>query len=199
MLRIALTGGIGCGKTSVCQLFSERRVPIIDSDMIARELVQPGQPALQQIIEHFGPEILLADGSLNRKALAAISFSEPDQRQQLEAILHPRIAQTVDQRLSELNAPYAIIAIPLLFETGQQKQYDRVLLVDCKEQQQIQRTLQRDQRSLDEIRAIMDSQYKRQQRIEKADDIIDNSRDRSALEAQVEELHQKYIALANTV
>ncbi|HED36508.1 MAG TPA: dephospho-CoA kinase [Gammaproteobacteria bacterium] len=196
MLTIALTGGIGCGKTTVCELFSAHGVPIIDTDTLARELVQPGQQALQEITNCFGKDILFANGTLDRQKLAGKIFSSQSDKASLETILHPRIRQRVKEQLDSLTSDYAIIAIPLLVETSQQSQYDRVLLVDCTEQQQITRTQARDHRSTREIKAIIKSQATRQQRISVADDIIENNAGICDLELQVKQLHNQYLSLA---
>ena len=198
MLTVALTGGIGSGKTTVCELFSELGTPIIDTDLIARELVLPGQEALNEISAYFGQDTLSPDGSLNRKALASKTFSNSKNRTHLESILHPKIRSRVERTIHTLDAPYVIIAIPLLIETSQQTNYDRVLVVDCEEQQQIQRTLSRDQRSIDEINNIMAAQVNRQQRLECADDIIENKLDIEFLRSQVQELHRLYIKLGSS-
>ncbi len=197
MYTIALTGGIGCGKSTVCKLFSALGIPIIDTDNIARELVEPGQPALEEIIACFGDAILLADGSLDRKALARKTFTNQQNRLSLESILHPRIRQCVSEQLSRLSSAYVIIAIPLLIETSQQNQYNKVLVIDCDKQQQIDRTLSRDQRSLPEIESIISSQVSREQRIAAADDVIDNTHDINSLEAQVNLLHSKFLNMAS--
>lgn len=197
MITVALTGGIGCGKTTVCQLFAELGTPIIDTDIIARELVQPGNDALEEIKSYFGNEVLLADGSLNRKSLASKTFSNPDHRKKLESILHPKIRLSVEKKVQSLTAPYVIIAIPLLIETSQQNTYDQILVVDCDEHQQIQRAHKRDQRSIEEIKNIMSSQVSRQQRLSHANDLINNETDIESLRLQVSTLHKKYINLAN--
>lgn len=196
MLKVALTGGIGCGKSSVCKLFSQYNVPIIDTDIIARELVEPGTAVLMQITSHFGLQILHKNGYLNRKKLAQIIFSDQQSRYQLESILHPKIRLRVNEKIQKLNSAYSIIAIPLLIETSQAEYYDRVLVVDCKQQQQIERTQQRDIRSLNEINAIISAQVSREKRLKLADDIIDNSLQKSELELQVSKLHDKYRLLA---
>lgn len=198
MFTVALTGGIGSGKTTVCELFSELGTPIIDTDLIARELVLPGQEALNEISTYFGQDTLNPDGSLNRKALANKTFSNSSNRTHLESILHPKIRNRVERAIHALDAPYVVIAIPLLIETSQQTNYDRVLVVDCEEQQQIQRTLSRDQRSIDEINNIMSAQVTRQQRLECADDIIENKLDIEFLRSQVMELHRIYIKLGSS-
>ncbi len=195
MITVALTGGIGCGKSTVCNLFAEYNIPVIDTDMIARELVKPGQPALDEIISYFGTDILCSDSSLNRKKLAKEVFSHPKSKQYLESILHPKIRLTVSAQLKQLNSCYVIIAIPLLIETEQHKHYDRVLVVDCDEQRQIKRTLARDNRSLNEVQSIIRSQTSRNQRLAIADEVIDNSDDLNALKKQIKQLHLKYLQL----
>lgn len=198
MITVALTGGIGCGKTTVSRLFSSYNVPVIDTDIIARDLVRAGEPALDEITEYFGNDVLQPDGSLDRKALAHKTFSDSARRKQLESILHPKIRQCINEQLQNLSADYVIIAIPLLFETSQENAYDRVLVVDCDENQQIERTLNRDKRSLQEIKAIIEAQVPRNKRLNSADDIIENNLDMTDLESQVEKLHKNYIKLANS-
>ena len=195
MLKIALTGGIGCGKSTVCELFTLLNTPVFDTDIIARELVKPGQKALIEIVDYFGSDIIFSDESLNRKALAKNIFNNEKNRLHLESILHPKIQQFIQKKLDQLNACYVIIAIPLLLETKQQSNYDRVLLVDCEEQQQIDRTIMRDKRNLNEVQSIMRSQVSRKDRIAIADDIIDNTQEISTLKTQVSNLHNKYIKL----
>lgn len=196
MLRIALTGGIGCGKTEACRIFQQQyNVPVIDTDVIARQLVQPGEAALQQITTTFGNDILLPDGTLNRAALANEVFNNETKRQQLESILHPKIRSALEQQIQQLDAAYVIVAVPLLIETNQQSDYDRVLVIDCEPSQQVSRTLQRDQRSAQQVQAIIDAQVSREQRLQAADDIIDNSKDQPFLQQQIAQLHTKYSAL----
>lgn len=192
MLVVGLTGGIGSGKSTVADLFAGLGVPVIDTDIIARELVAPGQPALQQIVEQFGDDILLESGELDRGQLAEITFHDSRQRHTLESILHPPIRQEMQRQLEAQQAPYALVIIPLLAETGQTDQVDRVLVVDCPEQQQITRVQARDQRPPQQIRAIIDSQVSRQQRLDIADDVILNNGDLHELEQQVLQLHHKY-------
>lgn len=194
MLTIALTGGIGCGKSTVCDYFRQLHVPVIDTDIIARELVKSGSQTLDEICNYFGSAILFENGSLNRKALASRVFSDDKARLQLESILHPKIRHSVKTKINQLNSKYVIIAIPLLFETHLQNDYDRILVIDCEEQQQIERTLARDQRSIIEIKNIMKSQVSRKKRTAGADDLIDNTQDECALEEQVKNLHTQYIS-----
>jgi dephospho-CoA kinase len=168
---------------------------VIDTDVIARHLVQPGGKALQQITAAFGNSILLANGGLNRAALANEVFNNETKRRQLESILHPKIRDAVEQQIQQFDADYVIVAIPLLIETDQQSDYDRVLVIDCEPSQQIARTLQRDERNAQQIQAIIDAQVSREQRLQVADDIIDNSKDRQFLQQQIAKLHTKYSTL----
>ncbi len=196
MLRIGLTGGIGSGKSTVAELFAARGVPVIDADVIARELVAPGQSALEAIVATFGPEILDAQGALNRTCLRERVFSDSKQRLQLEAILHPRIRAEMTARIAALNAPYVVLVIPLLFEAAQTDMVDRVLVVDVPPTLQRERVTARDALSNQQIDAILTAQLDREHRIARADDVIDNSGDRAALEQQVDSLHQRYLALS---
>jgi dephospho-CoA kinase len=192
MLVVGLTGGIGSGKTTVANLFAELGVPIIDTDLIARQLVEPGKPALADIVRQFGDEILQADGELDRSRLADISFRDKALRLRLEAILHPAIRQEMLRQLKNLQAAYAIVVIPLLVETGQSQGLDRVLLVDCPEAEQITRVSKRDGRPLQQIQAILQSQATRQQRQAIADDVILNGGSLDDLRQQVRQLDHKY-------
>lgn len=196
MLKIGLTGGIGCGKTTVARLFAELGSPIIDADQIAHELVAKGQPALKQIDQQFDAGILNPDGSLNRSRLREIVFSDPAQKQKLESILHPLVYQAIQTELERLNAPYCIIAIPLLFETNMTHFVDRVLVVDCPVETQIARVRKRDQLSLERIQSIIDSQVSRDVRKSHADDLIDNSESDYRLAEQVKKLHNLYLSLS---
>lgn len=197
-LKIGLTGGIGSGKSTVADLFLARGAGIVDTDLIAHELTEPGTPTLERIHAAFGPEILETDGALNRAILRERVFANPGARTRLEAILHPRIRALMLERASALRAPYAILVIPLLFETGQETLADRILVVDCPESLQIERVRRRSGLSTDQIAQIMASQIPRAQRLAGADDIIDNQDGPEALEAQVDGLHRAYLSLAST-
>ena len=196
MLRIGLTGGIGSGKSSVCEIFREFGIPIIDSDIIARTLVEPGSPALQQISLLFGEEMLQQDGSLDRAKMRERVFSNEQQREQLESLLHPLIRQQMQQQISRLDSPYVILAVPLLLEKGWKQQLDRVVVVDCSEEQQRERAAQRDGSSAQIIDQIIASQISREKRIAAADDVIDNSRTLESLRSQIHTLHQRYLTMA---
>lgn len=196
MLRIGLTGGIGCGKSTVCEVFREYGIPVIDSDIIARELVEPETPALQQIVNLFGEQVLQQDGSLNRAKMRELVFNNRQQREQLESLLHPLIHQEMLRQLAAIKTPYVIIAIPLLLEKGWQRQLDRVVVVDCSEEQQRDRAAQRDGSSMQTINQIIASQISRDNRLRAADDIIDNSRSLESLRSQIQRLHHHYLTLA---
>jgi len=197
MLIIGLTGGIGSGKTTIAQGFADLSIPVIDTDKIARQLTQPGQPLLASIKTLFGDDVFNTDGSLNRSTLARHIFTNNEARQQLEAILHPAIWQNVEQQVQTLNSAYCLLVVPLLLETQQTSRVDRVLVVDTTEALQLSRTLQRDQRSAEDIANIIQSQVDRQTRIKAADDVIDNTDNpQISLTEQVKTLHNKYLTLA---
>lgn len=196
MLRIGLTGGIGSGKSTVAALFAARGVPLIDTDVIAHELVEPGQPALAEIAARFGAELLDGAGRLDRARLRERVFADAGQRKALEAILHPRIHAELERRLALVKAPYALVIIPLLFEAGWRDRVDRVLVVDVPVAVQRSRVAARDRLATEQIDAILAAQASREQRRAGADDLIDNSGEPSALEAQVDRLHREYLAMA---
>lgn len=196
MLVIAVTGGIGSGKSTVTMLFQQHGVPIIDTDVIARDLVQPGQPALAEIQRVFGAQIIQADGQLDRAQLRERVFRDATARQQLQDILHPKIHAQVLQQLHGLAQPYCLLIIPLLVESKQVYPYDRVLVVDTTPELQLQRAMARDHMSQAQAQQIMDAQVSRAARLAMADEIIENSGDISTLTRQVAQLHQKYLALA---
>lgn len=196
MLKIGLTGGIGTGKTTVSGLFARLGVPVIDMDVIARQVVEPGSPALAEITETFGPDVLNPDGSLNRQRLRQRIFESDADRRKLEAILHPRIRSETERQLSQLDAPYCLVVIPLLAETGQQSLVDRILVVDAPESLQLERLVARDHISRAEARKILESQARRETRLQIADDVIRNDGDLASLEEQVRQLHDRYTRLA---
>ena len=198
MLRIGLTGGIGSGKSTVAALFATRGVPVIDTDEIAHRLSQPGQAAFDEIVRDFGQGILDENRRIDRNRLRERVFDNNDERRRLETILHPHIRAAAQEKLAELSAPYCILVVPLLIESGFQDLTDRILVVDAHENMQIQRTAARSGMSEAEIRKIMSAQASRAQRLQKADDVIDNNSDRKKLEAEVERIHQWYLSLAAT-
>jgi dephospho-CoA kinase len=198
MLRVGLTGGIGSGKSTIASLFVMRGVPVIDTDEIARSLTEPGQECYDEIVRIFGDAILDGNRRIDREQLRERVFDNADERHRLEAILHPRIRVIVLDKLTALEAPYVIVVVPLLIESGFTDLVDRVLVVDTLENVQIQRTATRSGLSEPEIRKIMSAQASRAQRLQLANDVIENNGDRKQLEAEVERMHQWYLSLATT-
>ena len=199
MLKIGLTGGIGSGKSTVAALFNTLfNIPIIDADIIARDIVEPGQLALKLLTESFGKNILNSDGSLQRKKLREIVYSNDSKKKQLEAILHPLIYQNMQIELDKQTAAYSLVCIPLLIETEMIDFVDRILVIDCPKQIQIERVQQRDSLSISFIEKIIASQVSRELRLSVADDIIDNSDLGLQLEEQVKKLHNCYLLLADS-
>lgn len=195
VLRVGLTGGIGAGKSTVSDRFAARGVPVIDTDLIARELVAPGSPALAEIAARFGGGVLTPDGSLDRTKLRREVFSDNDARSELESILHPRIREEVQNRVAGTAYPYCIVVIPLLVETEMTDLVDRILVVDIDPELQLRRAAARDGNP-DQVAAIMRTQATRERRLAAADDVIDNNGDPEHLDRQVELLHRLYLALA---
>jgi dephospho-CoA kinase len=197
MLRIGLTGGIASGKSAASDCFASLGVPVIDTDLISRELVQPGTDGLQRIIENFGESVLDETGKLDRACLRAIVFASDDKRQLLEDILHPAIRDRVEELVAEITqAPYVVIVIPLLFETRYPIPVDRVLLIDVDEELQLERLLQRDNLNREQARAMLRAQTTRQRRLQNADDIIQNDGSIEELHAQLRTLHHDYLVMA---
>ncbi|PAU66021.1 dephospho-CoA kinase [Pseudomonas sp. PIC25] len=192
---LGLTGGIGSGKTAVAQHFIDLGVHLVDADHAARWVVEPGRPALDRIAEHFGEEVLLPDGQLDRAALRGRIFQNPEERRWLEGLLHPLIGQEILAHLGRAESPYAILVSPLLVESGQHRLAQRVLVVDAPEHLQLARTIQRDQVTEEQVHAILQVQAKREERLHHADDVIVNDRDLSWLKAEVERLHHFYLTL----
>lgn len=194
--RVGLTGGIATGKSTVARYFAVRGVPILDSDQIAREVVEPGQPPLERLVERFGRGILTPDGHLDRPALRNIVFSDPKARADLEALTHPAIGAAMEARSAAAGGPYQILVLPLLVEKNLGSHVDRVLVVDCDEALQVQRLAERDGSSPGEIRGILAAQAPRAARLAAADDVIRNESDLNAVREQVEALHARYLGLA---
>ena len=197
MITIVLTGGIASGKTAVSNCFARLGVPVIDTDLIAREVVEPGQPALDQIAEVFGNDFLDSKSRLNRKKMRQTIFSDPDQKSRLEAILHPLIAEEVARRVKELNSPYCILVIPLYAQSAAYTWVDRVLVADVREEAQIERVMARDEISRKQAKSILSAQTSRRDRLALADDIIDNSGSLTRLQDKVLALHKKYLKFAH--
>jgi dephospho-CoA kinase len=197
-LIVGLTGGIGSGKSEASKRFATRGVQIVDADIVAREVVASGSAALVQIAAHFGADILDAAGNLNRSKLRDIIFSEPTEKQWLEALLHPIINAEIRRQLSGATSAYAILASPLLLETQQFQLVDRILVIDTSEQHQLERASKRDKNNEAQIKAIMRTQLSRQERCARATDIIQNHGSIDELDMQVEKLHQLYLALVQS-
>jgi dephospho-CoA kinase len=196
VLVIGLTGGIGSGKTAVSDRFARFGAPIIDTDQLARELVEPGQPALADIVAEFGPDCLDDAGRLHRSRLRERVFADPAGRRRLEAILHPRIRALARERIARLTAPYCLLVIPLLAETGMTDLVDRVLVVDAPEAEQVRRVMARDGIAEEQARRILAAQADRGQRLALADEIVENAGDLATLDRQVTALHRYYSTLA---
>ncbi len=200
MLKIGLTGGIGCGKSTAISLFKQFGVSIIDADRIAKQLVQLGQPALQDIEKCFGSDFIQADGQLDRALLKEEIFSNKAQLDKLEAILHPRIRRAISMKMDELllnnkklpKSNYFIVDVPLLVEKGYQDLFDEIIVVDCTESQQLQRTLKRDLLNEAAVQAIISKQATRKERLEIATETLDNTSSIAVLVQQVEALHTKF-------
>ncbi len=194
--KVALTGGIASGKTFVSDQFATLGVTIIDADIVSREVVAPNSQGLDAIKNYFGSEVINSNGTLDRNLLRSIVFEDEQERQWLNNLLHPLIREKMRKLNSHCNTAYSVNVIPLLFESNQSSEYDRVLIVDCDPKLQLKRLLQRDQSSLEQAQAIIDSQATREQRLSIADDIIDNSQDLQYMQHQVIKLHKQYLSLA---
>jgi len=193
-MLIGLTGGIASGKSAVANRLAELGAEIIDTDLISREVVEPGTPALAQIAAHFGPEVIAEDGTLNRAVVREKVFANPSERNWLEALLHPLIRQTAQDRAQRSQAPLAVLVVPLLFESGQYQQTDLNLVVDVPIDVQRQRVLTRDAVSQEQVEQILSAQMSREARLEKADRVVENSGTLEQLFAQVDALYAELTA-----
>ena len=196
VFTVGLTGGIASGKSAVSDRFGALGAPVIDTDLIAREVVEPGHPVLAEVVAAFGLEILDEEGRLQRRKLREIIFSDPEKQDLLEGILHPAIRAVVRERVAAVQAPYCIVVIPLLVESGHFDWLDRVLVVDVPEEVQMQRLTARDGVSEEQARAALAAQAGREARLAIADDVIDNSGDIAGLDGEVRRLHAVYMELA---
>jgi dephospho-CoA kinase len=195
-LVVGLTGGIASGKSTVTDYLAELGVPVIDADILARELVEPDTPTFEEVVATFGTGVLDAAGQLDRARLRALVFDNPERRRQLEGILHPRIRAEMQRRVQTLDTPYCVLCIPLLLETGQRAQVHRVLVVDTPPELQIRRVQARDGSERRIIDGILRAQVGRAERLAAADDVIENQGDLAELRAQVRALHRRYLTLA---
>lgn len=196
-LVIGLTGGIGSGKSTVARYFSDLGITVVDADLLARELVTPDQPAFAEIVAAFGARTVTTGGTLDRDYLRRKIYSDPVNKQKLEAILHPRIRRRMQDQLAAAKGPYCIAVIPLLLETAQTDLVDRLLVIDLPESVQHERVAERDGLSDTAISNIMTAQANRSMRLAAADDIINNDHDLDTLRARVDELHRHYLELAH--
>ncbi len=192
---LGLTGGIGSGKSAAAQRFVELGVHLVDADQAARWVVEPGRPALANIVEHFGPGVLQADGQLDRAALRQLASADPEQRRWLEALLHPLIGQEIFSYLAKAESPYAVFVSPLMIESGQFKRTQRLLVIDAPQALQVERTLLRDQTNPEQVQAILKAQTSREERLRHAHDVVVNDRDLSWLHSEVDRLHHFYLTL----
>ena len=195
-MKIAgLTGGIGSGKSTVARLFGEHGVHWVDADDVAREVVEPGTPALERISEHFGKKILTSEGALDRAQLRGIVFEKPEERAWLERLLHPIIREELIRQLNPENyqLPYVLLVSPLLLETDQHELVDRIIVIDVPEDTQIERTMARDTNSREQVERIIAAQISREDRLARADEVIDNDRPLDEVTRQVRELHERLL------
>lgn len=194
---VGLTGGIGSGKSTVADLFVEQGAALVDTDAIAHELTGPAGAAMPQLVAAFGPQVARPDGAMDRAAMRRLVFADPSAKVRLESILHPLIRQLSAERCRAAAAPYVILAVPLLVESGSYRERcDRIVVVDCPESLQIERVMARNGMSPDEVTAIMATQASRQQRQSVADDIVLNDADLTKIYPQVAALHLKYLVLS---
>jgi dephospho-CoA kinase len=197
-LIIGLTGGIGSGKSTVAEQFKALGIVTVDADQASRAVVEPGMPALARIEEHFGPELITAQGQLNRPALRDIIFANPNEKAWLEALLHPLIRDWILAQLQAATSDYVILESPLLFETDQHQLVDAVLLVDVPVELQVERASARDDNDRQQIQRIIDAQMPRQARRDRADIEFDNAQPVQTMAARVEALHQQFLTMAQS-
>ena len=198
-LIVGLTGGIGSGKSTVSDMFAALGIVIVDTDMIARDVVAPGTPCLKAIGDHFGSEFVTAEGTLDRRLLRAKVFADPEQRAWLEALLHPVIRQETSDRLHRSDSPYTILSSPLLLQSPDAERVQRIVVVDVPEAIQLERASRRDDTTPEEVRKILGAQLSRQARLDRADDVIDNSGDLASTRHRVHQLHRHYLTLAKAL
>lgn len=195
MLKIGLTGGIGCGKSTVAKYFAKLGIMVIDSDAIVHELMAHGTSTFEKIVKHFGIQILLDSGGINRRQLREIIFANVAEREWLEKLIHPQVFKELKIRAEQVQSPYCILVIPLLLETNAQKEVDKILVVECSQERRIKRVIERDKVSVAAVKAIMKTQVDRKTRLQNADDIIYNDGSLINLRSQVKRLHQKYLTI----
>lgn len=194
---VALTGGIGSGKSTVANAFADLGINVIDADIIARQVVERGTPALQAIANHFGSDVIAADGSLQRRILRERIFSDPDEKKWLNALLHPLIQQETQRQFQQATSPYLLWVVPLLVENALYKKADRILVVDVTPETQLRRTMQRDDVTREHVEQILAAQATREARLAVADDVIDNNGAPDAIVSDIARLHARYLQFAS--
>lgn len=197
VFKVGLTGGIASGKTTVSNLFAKLGIEVIDADVIARKLLQQNTECYQQVLAEFGNEVLMANGDLNRPWLRERIFNDDMAKKALEAIVHPAVRERILQRVQNINSAYCIISVPLLIEAQMQDLVDRTLLVDLLPETQLERLMQRDKVNQQQAQAMLNGQASREDRLQFADDIIDNNSDPKKLDSQIHLLHHQYMQLAS--
>ncbi|ATL98322.1 dephospho-CoA kinase [Aeromonas sp. CA23] len=198
MYVVAITGGIGSGKTTIANQFAELGIDVVDADVIAREVVEPGAPALAAIAAHFGPDVITADGQLDRRSLRERVFSDPDAKAWLNALLHPLIRQEMLRQCAAARSPYCLLVVPLLVENKLTGLANRVLVIDVDEATQIERTCRRDGVSREQAQAILAAQASRAERLAAADDVLDNKNGApETIKPRILALHETYMAFAS--
>jgi dephospho-CoA kinase len=198
MLVIGLTGGIGSGKTAASDYLASKGISVVDADLAARVVVEPGQPALAAIRQRFGDGVIQADGALDRRALREIVFADSTARKDLEAITHPAIGEEIVRQLRASTSPYTLLVSPLLLESSQHKLASRILLIDVPEAVQLSRTASRDKVAEAQVKAIMAAQMPREEKRRRADDIVMNDADLASLHQQLDALHETYLKMAES-
>ncbi|GEB72712.1 Dephospho-CoA kinase [Pseudoalteromonas carrageenovora] len=193
---LGLTGGIGCGKTAVSNMFEELAITVVDADIIAREVVEPNSEGLNAIIAHFGKDILLPDGTLNRAALRTKIFTNHENKKWLNALLHPLIRKKILADLNNATSPYVVLVAPLLFENNLDRYCNHTLLIDVPTSVQIERTAKRDNTTIEQVKSIITAQMSREDKQQKADDILNNDRDLKLVHAELVVLHKNYLHYA---
>ena len=194
-LVVGVTGGIGSGKTAVTDFFASKKITIVDADLAARVVVEPGKPALEAIAQRYGGKIILTDGHLNRRQLRNIIFEDDEERIWLERLLHPIIREQIVSELGQSHSDYSILVSPLMIETNQQELIDRLLIIDVPVKVQIERTMKRDNMTEEQTMVIINKQSSREDKLKWADDVVDNSQTLEHLHQQLEVLHQEYLNL----
>ncbi|KGD60243.1 dephospho-CoA kinase [Alcanivorax jadensis T9] len=199
MFVVGLTGGIGSGKTAATDFLAQQGITIVDADLASRVVVEPGQPALQHIADHFGEHVLTADGALDRRALREIVFADADALKVLEGITHPAIGEELKRQIAASESTYTVLVSPLLLETSQKALVDRILVIDAPAELQVKRAMERDHVPEEQVAAIIKAQMERTKRLDQADDVVENHGSLQVLHEQLASLHQRYLEMANVL